>query len=149
MKSFALILALFWSVQALVCLPPEFGSRGEGGIGRGETSTVDHHHEHSDAAGGFDPAFAHQSSTNPNSQGSDSNHHSGSDGQCARHCASLDQSVVATPPVLVVSDSSGGLLVSSFLADIASILVLAQKVDAFEIGLPPPDLLTLNSALRI
>lgn len=149
LKAFSLIFALFWSVQALVCLPPEFGSRGEGDTGRGELSAADHHHEHSDAAVGAGTAFADESSTRPSSHEPDSNHHSESDGQCERHCASLDQSLAATPPIVVVPDSGDGVLVLSFAVDIASIQVLAQKIDAFELGLPPPDLLALNSALRI
>lgn len=149
MKSFALILALFWSAQALVCLPPEFASRGEGGSTRGDGSSVDHHQEHPEAAVRFDEASKHHSSNDPNSHGSKSNHHSDSDGQCERHCASLDQSVVATSPGIVVPAASGDLLISNSVPVVASIQGLARKIDAFEIGLPPPDRLALISALRI
>ena len=46
-------------------------------------------------------------------------------------------------------ESGSAILIANLVDDSVSAQDLARKVDAFEVGLPPPDLLTLHGALRI
>lgn len=149
MKPFALMLAMFWSVQALVCLPLEFSNWVEGRTAQDESGVVGHHHESENVDRGVDSGLARESAHHSSSNGTESDHHQDSDGQCARHCASLNQSIVATSPTILIPDSGSDVLISILVNDKNSTQLLARKIDAFEIGLPPPDLLTLHRALRI
>ena len=147
MKSFALLFAVYWSVQAFICLPPEFGSGANRHDIEHQAATTEHRHEHSSAAVRADADPGREQSRD--SDGAPSGHHQDSGGDCERHCASLDQTLASTPPTLSVPEVGDYGFSAIQTAELASARGLARKVDAFEIGLPPPDLLTIHSALRI
>ena len=147
LKPFALVLAVYWSLQALLCLTPELGHRAEGHNVEQPSAISEQHHQHSSVAIQAEADLGYERSMD--SDEADSDHHQDSGGDCERHCASLSQTVVATAPTVFVQVTGDVTFVTAPVADLVSIHSLARKVDAFEVGLPPPDVLVLQSALRI
>ena len=146
-KPFALVLAVYWSLQGLVCLPIEFGDHDEGHRAEHQSAAIDHHHDHSSVASQASADLMHGRPMDSN--GAPSDHHQDSNGDCERHCASLNQTIAATTPAVFVPGAGDVELVTALFADLVSTRSLARKVDTFELGLPPPDVLVLHSALRI
>lgn len=142
LRPLAFTLAVFWSLQVLVCLAPAAGVDAAGEPASAHEADAHAHHH----------AGAGQASTDgdraPHSHAPGSDHHQDSDGGCAQHCASLSQTVVASPASVPAPTLSlvaiAPLAVSSDLPR-----VLVGALARLELERPPPDSLARNVALRI
>ncbi len=142
LRPLAFTLAVFWSLQLLVCLAP---AAGEAAAERpAPDSEADAHSHHHTGAAQADS----EGDRAPHSHGPGPSHHQDSDGGCARHCASLGQTVAASPASVPVPNL---LLVVSVPLPAFSELprALAAGVERLEIGRSPPDLLARHCTLRI
>jgi hypothetical protein len=131
LRPLAFTLAVFWSLQVLVCLPPAAG----------DEHAQDHAAPREANAGG---------EHGPHSHAPGPNHHedSDSDGGCAQHCASLSQTVAASPATVPVPNLSWVAIVPvPAVGDLPRVLIGALA--RLELGRPPPDLLARNATLRI
>jgi hypothetical protein len=136
LRPLAIILAIFWSLQVLVCLEPESASAAEE-----VASGHDHHHApatHERAAG--------EVSRHSRAQGS--RHHEGSDRECEQHCASLRQTLTASATALPLPTVSVLAVVEALAVRLAP-HALTGAVARLELERPPPDLLARYSTLRI
>lgn len=131
MRPLAFTFAVFWSLQVLVCLAPAAGD-----------AHSQHHAATAEANAGGEHA-PHSHAPGPNRD-----EDSDSDGGCAQHCASLSQTVAASPATVPVPNFSWVAIVPvPALSDLPR--ALGGFVARLELGRPPPDLLARNATLRI
>lgn len=131
MRPLAFTLAVFWSLQVLVCLAPAVGD-----------AHSQHHAAAAEANAGGEHA-AHSHAPGPNRQ-----EDSDSDGGCAQHCASLSQTVAASLAAVPVPNLSW-VAIAPVPAPSDVPRSLGGFVARLELGRPPPDLLARNATLRI
>ena len=126
LRSFALTLAVFWSLQLAVCLIPA------------GAETQDHH-EH---ATGAHASRSHDHGEQP----ADGGHH-GSSG-CEEHCASLSRTLTASAGSLPIPSLALAPPIAVPTAAEHSV-ARAAALDRLQRERPPPDLLARYSTLRI
>jgi len=141
LRSVAITLALFWSLQALVCLVP--AGHAVASEGDGHASAHSHHHGQPEPTRAEDHGSHH--SAPPPSDPSD--HHGGSNQQCEQHCASLKQTLTAAASAIPAPAVSVAPMPAP--AVITEPRALAGAVARLELARPPPDILVLHSTLRI
>jgi len=102
-----------------------------------------HSHHHASAA-----QESSEGDRAPHSHTPGPDHHQDSDGGCAQHCASLQQTLTTSPARVPVPNFSWVMLVPvPTLSDLPR--ATAGAFASLDVGRPPPDLLTRNTTLRI
>jgi hypothetical protein len=136
LKRLAFTLAVFWSLQVLVCLAPAAGVAAAERSALGSEAGGHSHHHVGAAQGNVEGDRA------PHSHAPGANHH------CAQHCASLSQTISAAPASVPVPQLSFVAL-APLPASSALQRALAGAVARLEHERPPPDLLARHGSLRI
>ena len=141
LRPLALTLAVFWSLQVLVCLAsPTHAVASEH---HGATASPASHEHYGSAV--QSPSEGHPAE---HSQPATPDDHHGSDGGCTQHCASLTQTLTASAAAVPLpSVSLVAIIPTATSSDLARALVGA--VARLELERPPPDLLARHSTLRI
>jgi len=136
LRPLALILAIFWSLQVLVCLEPESASPAAG---------VASGHDHQHAPATHERAVGEVSRHSP---AHGAGHPEGSDRECEQHCASLRQTLTASASAMPLPTVSVLAVIPVRAVRLES-HALACAVARLELERPPPDLLARYSTLRI
>lgn len=143
MRPVAFTIAVFWSLQAAVCLAPSFetaATESQAHVGDSERHSLD--------TAEVGQPEAEQDHGSPHSHGSAPDHHQDPDSGCAQHCTSLTQTITGSPGSVPDPDRVCVAIVpASPASDRPTTQVLALAI--LELGRPPPDLLARNSTLRI
>jgi hypothetical protein len=130
LRPLAFTLAVFWSLQVLVCLAPAAGdAHSQHHAATAEANAGGEHAPHSHAPG---PSRDEDSDSDGGSQ----------------HCASLSQTVAASPAT-VPAPNLAWVAIAPVPAPSDLPRPLAGFVARLELGRPPPDLLARNATLRI
>lgn len=142
MKRLAFTLAVFWSLQVLVCLAPVAGVAAAERSAPGREADGHSHHHAGAAQGSVEGDRA------PDSHAPGANHHQDSNRDCAQHCASLSQTISASPASVPIPHLSF-VTIAPLPASSALQRALAGAVARLELERPPPDLLARHGSLRI
>jgi len=142
LRPLAFTLAVFWSLQVLVCLaPPTLAAASEHPGATASPASHEHHHGSATRS----PSEGHPAEHSPPATPDD---HHGSDGGCAQHCASLSQTLTTSAAAVPLPTVS--LVVMLPIATSSDLpRALAGAVARLELERPPPDLLARHSTLRI